>query len=384
MKKFMQKIYFDYASTTPVDPEVVTAMTPYFSEKFGNVSSPHGFGQEAQKAFEEARECLAGFIHAGSEEIIFNSGATEANNHAIIGVARAQRSKGKHIIVSSIEHHSVLEPIEYLRNNEGYDVTIIEVDGDGFVDPQDIKKAITDQTILVAVMYASNEIGTIQPIPEIGAITEEHNVLFLVDAVQAIGHIPVDVNALKADLLSLSAHKFYGPKGIGALYIREGTEIASFLLGGGQEHGKRSSTQNVAGAVGLARAIELCDQQMSQEIVFQTRLRDKLLEEVPKAIAGVRVNGSLSRRLPNNAHFAFEGLQSESLLMGLDMVNIAASMGSACTAGALKASHVLRAIGLSDELAYGALRITLGRWTTEEQVDYFLEQLPGLVKSLRV
>ena len=380
----MEKIYFDNASTTPVDPDVVGAMMPYFNERFGNASSPHAYGREAHKALEEARECLADFIGANSDEIIFNSGATEANNHAIIGVARSKRNKDKHIIVSSIEHHSVLEPIEYLRKHEGYEVTTMEVDGDGLVNPQDIKKAITDQTILVAVMYASNEIGTIQPIAEIGTMTKEHNVLFLVDAVQAVGHIPVNVNDLNADLLSLSAHKFYGPKGIGALYIRKGTEIAPFLLGGGQEHGRRSSTQNVAGAVGLAQAVRLCDQRMGEEIAFQTKLRNKLLKEIPQKIEGVKINGHISRRLPNNAHFSFEQLQSESLLMSLDMVNIAASMGSACASGALSVSHVLRAIGLSDELAYGALRITLGRWTTEDQIDYFLEQLPELVKSLRI
>lgn len=380
----MQRIYFDYASTTPVDPEVVKAMTPYFHEKFGNVSSSHAFGREAQKGLEEARECLASFINAKSEEIVFNSGATESNNHAILGVAHAHRDKGKHLIVSSIEHHSVLESVEYLEKEEGYEVTYLKVDQDGLVDPQEVKEAITEKTILVAVMVASNEIGTIQPIGEIGAIAREHNVLFLVDAVQAVGHIPVDVNALKADLLSLSAHKFYGPKGIGALYIRKGTKLAPFLLGGDQERGRRASTQNVAGAVGLARAIELCHQWMNDEIAFQTKLRNKLFEELPKKIKGVKINGHISQRLPNNAHFSFANLQGESLIMSLDMANIAASMGSACASGALEPSHVLRAIGLPDELAYGALRITLGRWTTGEQIDCFLEQLPGIVTGLRI
>ena len=380
----MEKIYFDNASTTPVDPDVVVAMTPYFSEQFGNVSSPHTFGQVAHKALEEARECVAKFIGAKSEEIVFNSGATEANNHAIIGVARAQRKKGKHIIVSSIEHHSVLEAVEYLKKEEGYEVTYVAVGADGIVDPQNVEEAITDQTILIAVMYANNEIGTIQPISEIGTITRKHNIPFLVDAVQAVGHIPVNVNDLKADLLSLSAHKFYGPKGVGVLYIREGTQLSSFLLGGGQEGGRRSSTQNVAGIVGLAQAIKLCDQKMSEEAVFQIRMRDKLLNDVPKKVKGVKVNGHWSQRLPNNVHFSFDQIQSESLLMSLDMVNISASMGSACASGALEPSHVLRSIGLSDESAYGALRITLGRWTTEEQVEYFLDQLPELVKSLRI
>ncbi len=380
----MQKIYFDYASTTPADPEVVAAMTPYFHERFGNASSSHFYGQEAQKAIECAHERLAGFIGAQAGEIVFNSGATEANNHAIIGVARAQRDKGKHIIVSSIEHHSVLEPIEYLEKEEGYEVTYIKVDENGQVNPEDVEQAITDKTILIAVMYASNEIGAIQPVSQIGAIAKKHNITFHIDAVQAVGHIPVNVNDLNADLLSLSAHKFYGPKGVGALYIRQGAKISSFLLGGDQERSRRASTQNIAGIVGLAQAIELCDQHMGEEAKLHTRLRNKLFEEIPKRIEGVKINGHLSQRLPNNAHFSFEQLESESLLMSLDMANMAASMGSACTAGALESSHVLKAIGLSDELAHGALRITLGRWTIEEQIDYFLEQLPEIVKSLRI
>ena len=278
----------------------------------------------------------------------------------------------------------MLETVDYLKKEEGYEVTYLKVDQDGLVDPQDVQEAINDRTILIAVMLANNEIGAIQPISKIGTIANKHNIPFLVDAVQAVGHIPVDVNDLKADLLSLSAHKLYGPKGVGALYIRKGTRLSSFLLGGGQEQGRRSSTQNVPGAVGLAEAIELCNQKMNDEIAFQTKLRDKLLSEVPKKVTGVKVNGHLSQRLPNNAHFSFEQLQGESLLMSLDMANISASMGSACASGAMEPSHVLRSIGLSDELAYGALRITLGRWTTEEQVDYFLKQLPELVTSLRI
>jgi cysteine desulfurase len=379
----MPKIYLDYASTTPADPEVIAAMIPYFQGYFGNASSPHAYGREAQKALEEARERLAEFIGADREEIVFTSGATEANNHAVIGTARASRKKGKHIIVSAIEQHSVLEPAEYLRKNEGFDVTHIKVDQDGLVDPQEIQKAVREDTILVAVMCASNEIGTVQPITEIGALTQKSKVSFLVDAVQAVGHIPIHVKELKADLLSLSAHKFYGPKGVGALFIRKGTEIAPFLLGGDQERGRRASTQNVYGAVGLAKAVELCGQRMKYEAVNQTQLRNRLLAEVPKIISGVKVNGHRTKRLPNNAHFSFENVQGEALLMGLDQADIAVSMGSACTSGALEPSHVLRAIGLSDELAYGALRITLGRWTTGEQIDYFLDQLPGIVKSLR-
>ncbi len=380
----MSKAYFDYASTTPVDPEVAAAMMPFLHEKFGNASSPHFLGQEAKKALEDARECLANFIGAKAEEIIFNSGATESNNHAVIGVARAHKAKGKHIIVSSIEHHSVLEPVEYLKDHEGYEVTYIKPDGDGCIDPEDIKRAITKKTILIAVMYASNEIGTIQPVAKIGAIAKEHQVPFLVDAVQAVGHVPVDVNGLNAGLLSLSAHKFYGPKGVGALYVRKGTELASLILGGDQERGRRASTQNIAGIVGLARAVEICSQKMAEEIEVQTRLRDRLLSEVPKRIIGVKVNGHLSRRLPNNAHFSFDQVQGESLLMSLDLAGIAASMGSACTSGALEPSHVLRAIGLSDEAAHGVLRVTLGRWTTQEEVEALLQKLPEIITRLRV
>jgi cysteine desulfurase len=380
----MKRIYFDYASTTPVDPEVVQAMTPYLHERFGNPSSPHAFGQAAQKAVEEARETLARFIGAKPEEVIFNSGATEANNHAVIGTARARKNHGTHIIVSAAEHHSVLKPVEYLKKEEGFDVTYLKVDGDGLVDPKDIKRAVTDQTILIAVMYASNEIGTIQPAAEIGAVAREHQIPFLVDAVQAVGHLPVNVDELNADLLSLSAHKFYGPKGVGALYVRQGTKLPPFLLGGDQERGRRASTQNVAGIVGLAKAVEICSRKMDDETRLQTKLRDKLLQEVPRRVEGVKINGHLSRRLPNNAHFSFERVEGESLLLSLDMANISASMGSACASGALEPSHVLRAIGLADELAYGALRITLGRWTTEEDVDYFLEQLPGIVTGLRI
>jgi len=379
----MDKIYLDYAATTPMDPAVVEAMQPYFYEKFGNASSPHGYGQEALAALEDARETLASFIGAASEEVVFNSGATESNNHAIIGVARAQKVKGNHIIVSAIEHHSVLEPIEALER-EGFHVTYLMVDENGMVNLDDVKEAITDQTILISVIHASNEIGTIQPIEEIGKIAKKYNITFHVDAVQAIGHIPVDVNELGIDLLSLSAHKFCGPKGIGALYVRKDTKISSFLLGGDQELSRRASTQNIPGAVGLAKAIKLSQEKMEDEMLYQAKLRDRLLEEVPKRIDGVKVNGHRQKRLPNNAHFSFEQLEGESLLMSLDMAHIACSMGSACTSGAMEPSHVLRAIGLSDELAYGSLRVTVGRFTKEEDIDYFLEQLPQAVSSIRV
>jgi len=380
----MKNIYFDYASTTPVDPGVIQAMEPYFYDKFGNVSSSHAFGQEANKALEESREILAKFIGAKSEEVIFTSGATEANNHTIIGIARSLKSKGNHIIVSSIEHPSVLAPVEYLVKEEGFQVTYIGVNEYGRVDPQTIKEAITGQTILISVMYASNEIGTIQPVAEIGKIAKQNNIYFHVDAVQAIGHIPVNVDEIGADLLSLSAHKFYGPKGIGALYIRKGVDITSLLVGGDQERGRRASTQNVAGAVGLSRAIEICRDNMEEEMCVQSQWRDKLFEEIPKRIEGVVINGHRIQRLPNNAHFSFEKIQGEALLMSLDMDGFAASMGSACHSGAMEPSHVLRAIGLSDELAFGALRITIGRWTAEQQIDALLNKLTEIVSRLRM
>lgn len=378
----MDKIYFDYASTTPADPEVVKAMQPYFSQRFGNPSSPHVFGREAKKAVEDSRETLAGFLGARPQEIIFTSGGTESNNHAIFGMTRSLKKRGNHVIVSRIEHHSVHEPVFSLEK-EGLQVTTIDVDQDGRVDPGDIKKAVTDKTVLIAVMQASNEIGTIQPIAEIGKIAREKDIPFHVDAVQAVGHILVDVNALSVDSLSLSAHKLYGPKGTGAFYIREGSKVSRFLLGGGQERGLRASTENVGGIVGLAKAITLCQEKMEREITEQTKLRNFLIGEVMKRIDGVRLNGHLGQRLPNNAHFSFEKVQGEELLMSLDMLHIAASMGSACASGALEPSHVLRAIGLPDDLAFGSLRITIGRWTTKEHIEYFLEQLPEIIQRLR-
>ncbi len=378
----MEKIYFDYASTTPVDAHVIEAMEPYWSEEFGNPSSPHGFGRATKKVVEEAREALARFIDAKSEEIIFTSGGTESNNHALIGIARRLKKSGNHLLVSKIEHHSVIEAANFLKS-EDFRITWLPVDTQGCLDPQEVRRAITDKTILIAVMHASNEIGTVQDIPAIGKIAKEHKICFHVDAVQTAGHLPCSVKDLSCDTLALAAHKFYGPKGVGALYIRQGTPVENYLFGGDQERGRRASTQNVPGIVGLGKAIELCDRSMIEETNTQLSLRDQLLTEIPKRIPDVRVNGHLSHRLPNNAHFSFAGLESESLLMSLDMIGICASMGSACTAGALEPSHVLKAIGLSDELAFGSLRISIGRWTTPKHIDYLLEQLPDIVWRLR-
>ncbi len=378
----MKHVFLDYASTTPVDKLVFEAMRPYLSGDFGNPSSPHAFGREARKAVEDAREILAHGIGAHAEEIVFTSGATESNNQAIFGTARTLESRGKHVIISKTDHHSVVRPAEQLKEF-GFDVTFLDVDHYGRVDPEAVRKAITPKTILIAVMHASNEVGTFQPVQAIGKIAREHKVSFLVDAVQTVGHIPVRVEDLQCDLLSFSGHKFYGPKGVGALYVRKGTTISSYLWGGDQERGRRASTQNVPGIVGMGRAFSLCHEKMIEEIKTQTTLRDLLMDEVTKTIAGVILNGHPTERLPNNAHFSFEGIDGESLLMSLDMNGFCASMGSACTSGALTPSHVLTAMCLPDKLALGSLRVTIGRWTTREQISLFCAQLKKSVEQLR-
>lgn len=382
MGPVMKRIYFDYAATAPADPLVLEAMRPYFFEKFGNASSPHTIGQEAKRAVEEAREVVANFIGALTEEIVFTSSGTESNNHALIGVAQALAPKGNHLIISKIEHHCVTESAAHLEK-QGFQISRIKVDQDGLVNPVDIQNAITDKTILVSVMHANNEIGTVQPIAEIGKITRTKGVVFHIDAVQSVGHIPVNVSELNADMISMSVHKFYGPPGVGALYIRKGTKILPLLRGGDQERGRRAATLNLPGIIGMAKALQICQQTMSEESSVQKRLRDKIITEVPKRIEQSKLNGHLQMRLPNNVNFSFSGVDGEALLMSLDMVGICASMGSACTSGAMEASHVLRAIGLPEELAYGSLRISLGRWNTEGDVDYFLEQLPVIINRLR-
>jgi len=378
----MRRIYLDYAATTPCDSLVLKAMEPYFFEKFGNPSSIHTEGQEAKRAIEEARERLASFLGAKPEEIIFTSGGTESNNFAIEGVAYAQGKKGNHIITTAIEHHAISEPCKFLEKR-GFKVTYVGVDKYGLVSPLDIKKAITDKTILVSVMHANNEIGTIEPIAEIGKITKDKGISFHTDAVQTVGHIPVNVDDLNVDLLSLSGHKFYGPKGVGALYVRRGTRIERFLHGGDQEKGRRASTHNTPGIVGLGKAIELCQSKMEEEMKFQMRLRNKLIKEIPSRIPEVYLNGHPQQRLPNNVNFSIKYIEGESILLNLDILGIAASTGSACTSTSLEPSHVLLAIGLSHEIAHGSLRLTLGRWTKEDDIDYLLEYLPGIVAKLR-
>ena len=378
----MKRVYLDYAATTPTDPEVIKAMQPFLFDKFGNPSSIHSFGQEAKKALEDSREAVALFLGADASEIVFTSGGTESNNFSIFGTAFALEKKGNHIVTTAIEHHAVSEPAKFLEK-KGFQVTSVGVDKNGLVSPEDIKKAITDKTILISVMHANNEIGTIQPIAQIGKIAKEKGIYFHTDAVQTVGHIPVNVNELNVDLLSLSAHKFYGPKGVGALYIRKGTRLERFLHGGDQEKGRRASTHNTPGIVGLARALTLCQEKIQEEARAQSFLRDRLIKEIPEKISEAYLNGHPQQRLPNNANVSIKYIEGESILLNLDMLGIAASTGSACTSTSLEPSHVLLAIGLSPEIAHGSLRLTLGRWTKEEDIDYLLEHLPGIVQKLR-
>ncbi|OGX18290.1 MAG: cysteine desulfurase NifS [Omnitrophica WOR_2 bacterium RBG_13_44_8b] len=378
----MKRIYLDYAATAPCDPEALKAMEPYFFDKFGNASSIHSFGQEAKGAIEDSRQALASFLGAQPQEIVFTSGGTESDNFAVKGAAYALKRKGNHIITSAIEHHAITEPCKFLET-QGFNVTYVGVDKFGLVSPEDIQKAITDKTILISIMHANNEIGTIQPIAEIGKIATARGIYFHTDAVQTVGHIPVNVNELNADLLSLSAHKFYGPKGVGALYIRKGTRLERFLHGGDQEKGRRGSTDNTPGIVGLGKAIELCRSKMEAEAGFQLCLRDKLIKEILDKIPDVFLNGHPVKRLPNNVNVSIKYIEGESILLNLDMMGIACSTGSACTSSSLEPSHVLLAIGLPHETAHGSLRVTFGRWTEESDIDYLLECLPKVVSKLR-
>lgn len=377
-----KRIYLDYAATAPTDPEVIAAMQPYFFDVFGNPSSIHSFGQDAKKGIEDARQKLASSLGAKPAEIVFTSGGTESDNMSLIGVAQANGKKGNHIITTNIEHHAVLEPARFLQK-QGMKVTYVKVSKEGLVDPSDIKKAITAKTVLISVMHANNEIGTIQPVAEIGRMAREKGIYFHSDAVQTVGHIPVKVDELNVDLLSLAAHKFYGPKGVGALYIRKGTRIGNFLHGGDQENGRRASTHNTPGIVGLGKAIELCEKQMDAEAQFQMQLRDILMKEIPKKVEEVVLNGHPTQRLPNNVNFSIRYIEGESLLLNLDMRGIAASTGSACTSTSLEPSHVLLGIGLPHEIAHGSLRLTLGRWSKKADIEYLLQYLPEIVDTLR-
>lgn len=378
----MKRIYLDYAATTPTHPEVVKAMLPYFTESFGNPSSIYSYGQEAKEAVETARAQVARLINARTEEIVFTSGGTEADNFALKGVALANDAKCNHIITSTIEHHAVLESAKYLEQR-GFQVTYLPVDKYGLVDPSDVKKAITNKTILVSVIHANNEVGTIEPIAEIGRITRETGVYFHTDAVQTVGHIPVNVNELGVDLLSMSAHKLYGPKGVGALYIRKGTKIVSLLHGGEQERRRRASTENVPGIVGLGKAAELARPEIDEEARRLTLLRDKLTKNLLERIEHTQLNGHPTRRLPNNVNISVEYVEGESMCLNLDLEGICASTGSACSSSSAEPSHVLLALGILPQQAHGSLRFTLGKWTTEEDIERVLEVLPGIVSKLR-
>lgn len=379
----MEKIvYMDHAATTPVDPEVVTAMEPYIKKEYGNPSSLYSIGRVAKAAIEDAREKVAVAIGAKPEEIIFVSCGTEADNLAIEGVAFANESRGNHIISTPIEHHAVLHCLEFLKRR-GFEVTLVPVDNHGVVDPEDVRAAITDKTVLITVMHANNEIGTIQPIAEIGAIAQEREIYFHTDAVQTVGAIPVDVNELGVDLLALSGHKLYAPKGIGAAYVKKGTRMTALLHGGNQERRRRAGTENVAGIVGLGRAVELAVGQMEQKSKKFAGLRDKLITGILDSIDDVRLNGHPTARLPNNVSVCIELIEGESILLNLDQRGICASSGSACTSATLEPSHVLLAIGVPIEIAHGSLRLSLGRLTRPEDVDTVLSELPPIIDRLR-
>ncbi|OGD13488.1 cysteine desulfurase NifS [Candidatus Atribacteria bacterium RBG_19FT_COMBO_35_14] len=379
----MKKIYMDHAATTSTDVEVVKAMEPYFSLKYGNPNSIHSFGQEAREVVEEARGKTAHLIRANPSEIVFTAGGTEADNYAIKGIAWANQKKGNHIITSKIEHHAVLHSCQFLEK-QGFRVTYLPVDKYGLIDSEDVKKAITGKTILVTIMHANNEIGTIEPIKEISKVVKKAGIYFHTDSVQTTGHIPIDVNDLGLDMLSMSGHKFYGPNGVGALYLRKGTRIVNLIDGGAQEKNRRAGTENVAGIVGLGKAAELAEKRLLQgKEVEVIKLRDKLIKGITEKIDHTHLNGHPTKRLPGNANFCFEFIEGESMLLSLDMEGVAASSGSACTSGSLTASHVLLAIGLPPEIAHGSLRLTLGKDNTEEEIDYVIEILPGIIKKLR-
>jgi len=378
----MRMIYLDHAATTPTRPEVVKSMLPFFTDAFGNPSSIHSLGQEAKGAVEEARTKVAELIGARSEEIIFTSGGTEADNFALKGIAYANEDKGNHIITTSIEHHAVLEVCKFL-GRRGLRISYLPVDKYGLVDPQDVRKAITDKTILISVMHANNEVGAIEPVEEIGTIAREAGVYFHSDAVQTAGHIPVNVDELKVDLLSISAHKLYGPKGAGVLYVRKGTKLVSLMHGGAHEKRRRAGTENVPAIVGLGKAVELAGQEVGKEAERLAYLRDKLIKGLGEKIDHIRLNGHPTRRLPNNVNVSIDFVEGESMLLNLDLAGICASTGSACSSASLEPSHVLLALGLPPEQAHGSLRLTLGRENTEADVERVLEVLPGIVARLR-
>lgn len=378
-----RKVYMDHSATTPLAGEVFEAMEPYLKGSFGNPNSIHAWGREARKAVNEARDQIAELINAEAREIIITGGGSEADNLAIKGTAFALQDKGKHIITSAIEHHAVLDACDWLEKI-GFEVTVLPVDSNGTVDLEALEKAIRDDTILITIMYANNEVGTIQPVEKIIEIAKKRGVRVHLDGVQAVGHIPVDVKELDVDLLTLSAHKMYGPKGVGALYVKKGTKLVPIIHGGGQEFGLRSGTENTAGIIGFGAAAKLAKRRLEEkEHLKEAALRDKLLSGIMKNIPHAHITGHPTQRLPFHASVCFDFIEGESLLLRLDAEGIGASSGSACTSGSLEPSHVLLAMGISHERAHGSLRLTLGKDTTEEDIDYILEVLPKIVEDLR-
>lgn len=375
-------IYLDNAATTPVKPEVLDAMIPYFIEKFGNPSAVYGFAAENKNVVTEARETVAKALGTNTQDIYFTAGGSESDNWALKATAEAYKDKGNHIITTKIEHHAILHTCEYLEEH-GFEVTYLDVDEQGIVKLEELKKAIRPTTILISVMFANNEVGTIQPIKEIGEIAKEHNILFHTDAVQAFGHIDIKVDEYHIDMLSASGHKLNGPKGIGFLYIRKGLKLRSFVHGGAQERKRRAGTENVPGIVGLAKAVEIAMETMEARVEKEKALRDRLIDRILAEVPYTRLNGDRKKRLPNNANFSFQFVEGESLLIMLDMKGICASSGSACTSGSLDPSHVLLAIGLPHEIAHGSLRLTLSADTTEEDIDYVVENIKEIVGKLR-
>lgn len=378
----MVRIYMDHGATTRPDPEVVNAMLPFFNELYGNASSLHTFGQEAAQALISSRKTVADFLGAEPEEIIFTSGGTESDNLALKGIAYLKKNKGKHIITSVIEHPAILNTCKYL-DDIGYRITYVPVDDQGLVDPADVEDAVTDNTILISIMHANNEIGTIQPIKEISAIAHEHGVLVHTDAVQSVGKMPVNMDDLGVDMLSISAHKIYGPKGVGALYVRKGTRLLGLSQGGSHEMKKRAGTENIPGIVGMAKAVELAEQRLEGDTKYLENLRDTMIRKILDSIPESYLNGHPTKRLCNNVHVRFSYVEGESLLMMLDMKGVAVSTGSACSSKSLEPSHVLAALGIIPEKIHGNLRITLGHENTMDEVDYVVENLIDIVKKLR-
>ena len=378
----MDKIYFDHNATTPVLPEVFDAMVPYLKELWGNPSSIHWAGRGTRKAVDEARDRVCALLNCAPLELIFTSSGTEGDNHAIKGIAFSKKDKGNHIITTKVEHPAVLNTCKYLAK-EGFDVTYLDVDADGMIDLDALKAAITDKTILITIMYANNETGVIFPIPEIGEIARERGVTFHTDAVQAAGKLPIDLKTLNADLLTISGHKLYGPKGVGALFARRGVRLTPLIHGGHHERNRRGGTENVAGIIGFGKACEIALADMDHEITHLKALRDRLEKGILEKEDHVKINGAVDRRLPNTSNISYEFVEGESLLLSLDMKGVAASSGSACTSGSLEPSHVLLAMSLSHEMSHGSVRISLGKSNTEQEIDYLIEIMPPIVARMR-